>query len=350
MINPRFSLGGRTKVFPEDFVVDEIWKESVFTTDLPDPGSAGDAPPSKQPGTVGEYLHFTLVKKDWTTVKLLQVMSDRLHVSLKRFGFSGMKDKRALTAQRISVWHLEADRLGRLRVKDAWVKDLGYSNERITLGQASGNRFTVTIRDISHDQAKTREILEGFEQATRKDRIPNFFGEQRLEGGNVEVGKAIVAGDLKQAVDTMLLKVQPYLGSGLDSIPDVFWTETRVLQHLQDHPNDYAGALRRIPKKILRIFTHSVQSQSFNDALMGAIQKGEVPEKLEIGGFPVPRMPELSTISIQRNSYLSMTGFEILRIEENIAQIRFSLGTGEYATTMLSQLGVETREKRERTD
>ena len=350
MINPRFSLGGRTKVFPEDFVVDEIWKESVFTTDLPDPGSAGDAPPSKQPGTVGEYLHFTLVKKDWTTVKLLQVMSDRLHVSLKRFGFSGMKDKRALTAQRISVWHLEADRLGRLRVKDAWVKDLGYSNERITLGQASGNRFTVTIRDISHDQAKTREILEGFEQATRKDRIPNFFGEQRLEGGNVEVGNAIVAGDLKQAVDTILLKVQPYLGSGLDSIPDVFWTETRVLQHLQDHPNDYAGALRRIPKKILRIFTHSVQSQSFNDALMGAIQKGEVPEKLEIGGFPVPRMPELSTISIQRNSYLSMTGFEILRIEENIAQIRFSLGTGEYATTMLSQLGVETREKRERTD
>ncbi|MCJ7608711.1 tRNA pseudouridine(13) synthase TruD [Candidatus Bathyarchaeota archaeon] len=350
MINPRFSLGGRTKVFPEDFVVDEIWKESVFTTDLPDPGSAGDAPPSKQPGTVGEYLHFTLVKKDWTTVKLLQVMSDRLHVSLKRFGFSGMKDKRALTAQRISVWHLEADRLGRLRVKDAWVKDLGYSNERITLGQASGNRFTVTIRDISHDQAKTREILEGFEQATRKDRIPNFFGEQRLEGGNVEVGNAIVAGDLKQAVDTMLLKVQSYLGSGLDSIPDVFWTETRVLQHLQDHPNDYAGALRRIPKKILRIFTHSVQSQSFNDALMGAIQKGEVPEKLEIGGFPVPRMPELSTISIQRNSYLSMTGFEILRIEENIAQIRFSLGTGEYATTMLSQLGVETREKRERTD
>ena len=350
MINPRFSLGGRTKVFPEDFVVDEIWKESVFTTDLPDQGSAGDAPPSKQPGTVGEYLHFTLVKKDWTTVKLLQVMSDRLHVSLKRFGFSGMKDKRALTAQRISVWHLKADRLGRLRVKDAWVKDLGYSNERITLGQASGNRFTVTIRDISHDQAKTREILEGFEQATRKDRIPNFFGEQRLEGGNVEVGNAIVAGDLKQAVDTMLLKVQPYLGSGLDSIPDVFWTETRVLQHLQDHPNDYAGALRRIPKKILRIFTHSVQSQSFNDALMGAIQKGEVPEKLEIGGFPVPRMPELSTISIQRNSYLSMTGFEILRIEENIAQIRFSLGTGEYATTMLSQLGVETREKRERTD
>ena len=75
-----------------------------------------------------------------------------------------------------------------------------------------------------------------------------------------------------------------------------------------------------------------------------------MPEKLEIEGFPVPRMPELSTISIQRNSYLSMTGFEILRIEENIAQIRFSLGTGEYATTMLSQLGVETREKRERTD
>jgi len=338
-IDDRFRLGGEIKVFPEDFVVEEVWEDRVYTVDFSLLNRVVDGPSSFR--DTKDYLHFTLVKRDWTTVKALQYMAKRLHVSLKRFNFSGMKDKRALTAQRVSAWRVEARDLRRLRLKDVRVKDLGYSDERLTLGDASGNRFTITIRNIPHGKAEIHRILDEFGSVAREGKIPNFFGPQRLGGGNVAIGKAIVDGDLKLATEILLQKVQPYLEKGsVEDLPDVFWIEKRVLQHLKNHSNDYAGALRKIPKKIRRIFTHSVQSQAFNEALQEAVLKGDVPEVLEVEGFHVGRMPELSTHSIQRRGYLDVRGFSILRVEDGVARIRFTLGSGEYATTFLSYLGV----------
>lgn len=337
MLYDHFHLGGEIKVYPEDFVVEEIWGDRVFTVDSSLLSRVADRFWALRGS--GEYLHFTLVKRDWTTVKALQHMARRLHISLKRFGFSGMKDKRAVTAQRVSVWRVDAPGLRRLHLKDLWAKDLGYSHERITLGNASGNRFTVTIRNIPLDKGQIRRTLEEFGSVAQEGRIPNFFGPQRLEGENPTIGRAIADGDLKLATDILLRKVQPYLAKGgLEELPDVFWIEKRVLQHLKRLPNDYAGALRRIPKKLLRVFTHSVQSQAFNDALREAILRGDVPETLRVEGFHVDRMPELSTRPIQRRSFMDVKDFRVLSVQDGLTKIRFTLGTGEYATTLLSYL------------
>jgi len=340
MWDGRFCLGGEIKVYPEDFVVEEVWGDRVFTVDFSLFSRIRDRFSTFTQGG-REYLHFTLVKREWTTIKALQYMARRLHISLKRFGFSGMKDKRAVTAQRVSVWRVEAAKLMRLRLKDVWVKDLDYSDERITLGNASGNRFTVTIRNIPHGERQIRRILEEFRAVAQEGRIPNFFGPQRLgrKGENVAIGRAIVDGDLKLATDILLQKVQPYLEEGaVENLPDVFWIEKRVLRHLRSHPNDHAGALRRIPKKLLRVFTHSVQSQAFNETLKEAILNGDVPEMLEVKGFHVNKMPELSTHSFQRRSYLDVRDFSVLRVDNGLAKIRFTLGKGGYATTLLSHL------------
>ncbi len=340
MRNTQFYLGGEIKVHPEDFIVEEVWEDRVSTVSYSFINRVKDKFPAWQGR--GEYLCFTLVKRNWTTIKALQYMTKRLHVSLKRFGFSGMKDSRAVTAQRVSIWRTNTEQLKKIKIKDLQLKDFCYSNNRIMLGDATGNRFAVAIRNIPRRKTDIDQILQDFSIVVREGKIPNFFGPQRLQGGNVAVGKAIVDGDLKLAAEIILQKVQPYLEDGnIDQVPDTLWIEKRVFQHLKHLPNDYGGALRKIPRSLLKIFTYSVQSQTFNDALTKAILISNVPETFKIDGFRVGKMPELSTRSIERKSYMNIENFRILKTEEGLAKIGFTLGKGEYATTLLSQL-VET--------
>jgi tRNA pseudouridine13 synthase len=250
-----------------------------------------------------------------------------------------MKDKKAVTAQRVSMWHGRADQIAQLRLKDLLIKDLRYASDRITLGLAQGNRFTITIRGIEKTQQECRQIVKQFQAQVTHPGIPNYFGPQRLSGGNAEIGYALKDGKLQEATENILCKVQPYLQhGGIQEIPKVFWYEKRMLLHLKEYPNDYAGALRRIPKRIRRIFTHAYQSHLFNEQLQQQIIAKEIPDAITIPGFTTPKMPELSTRPITRRSLLTARDFTILHIHDAKVVIRFMLQKGEYASTLLFHL------------
>lgn len=340
MINTDARLCGRIKTYPEDFVVEEVWNKRVYRTDVSFINNFRNRfvimLKKKQ-----EYLHFTLVKRNWNTIKAIRHIAKRLHVSLKRFGYSGNKDKRAITAQRVSAWKIDEKRLRSLKISDLWIKDMEYSKNRINLGEALGNRFTIVVREIPMSKSQINVKIKKFDELASNEGIPNFFGPQRMgrSGDNVKIGQAILNGDLKLATDHLLLKIEPYLKEGdAQKVPDIFWPEKAVYLHLKSQPNDHAGALRRIPKKLLRIFTHSVQSQKFNDKLKEAILKGNIPEKIEVQGFKVNKMPELSTRTISRKSYIFAKEFKIMKVEDGITMIQFILDKGQYATTFISYL------------
>ena len=144
---------------------------------------------------------------------------------------------------------------------------------------------------------------------------------------------------MEEATSILLRKVEPYVRGGrIDDIPDIFWIERMVINHLRGRPNDHAGALRKIPKKILRIFPHAMQSKIFNERLRQAILMGDVPEYMEVEGFEVKTMPELRTRTIQRKSHLEVMDFGVLETGDGMAKIRFMLGSGQYATTLLAEL------------
>jgi len=328
-------LSGKIKVLPEDFVVEEVWQNGICSIETP---VEVFVPSSSD---VREHLHFTLVKCNWDTVKALRYISRKLHMSLKRFGFAGLKDKRAITAQRVSIWHCKAEELARLKLPDMVFKDFKYSDERINLGDALGNRFTVTIRDLPLSSSQIAAKLDDFKRYVKEDKLPNYFGPQRMGRGyeNVKIGRAILSGDLEEAVYILLEKVRHYMEQGrVDEIPDIFWLEKRVINHLKLQPRDYAGALRKIPKKIRRVFISAFQAQIFNERLAQAISLGKVPDEIEVEGLEVRRMPELSSKAIRRSSYLHVDSFEVIEVSDGFAKIRFTLGKGEYATTFLSYL------------
>jgi tRNA pseudouridine13 synthase len=338
MMSQSFFLGGHIRSVPSDFIVEEVWPHHIYSIKYSPFDKLQDLLTRKwRPQK--EYLHFTLVKTDWDTMRALRRIGKALRVSIKRFGIAGMKDKKAVTAQRVSMWHGRAEQVSRMRLQDLTMKDLSYATDRITLGMAKGNRFTIKIRGIEKTRRECRQILKRFQAQVTQPGIPNYYGPQRLSGGNAEVGYALKEGKLKDAVERILLKVQPHLqNGGVQAIPKVFWYEKLMIHQLKQFPNDYAGALRRIPKKIRRIFTHAYQSQLFNEQLQQAIAVDRIPDAITIAGFKVSKMPELSTKPVTRRSLLTAHDFAVLNIHDTEVIIRFMLQKGEYASTLLSQL------------
>jgi len=142
---------------------EEVWENRVCDINQPLSPHVGDSgnTPLQEPK---DYLHFTLVKQNWDTIRALNYIRRKIGVSLKRFGFAGMKDKRAITAQRVSLWKGRADHLAYLKLHEMFLKEFEYSEERINLGNAVGNRFTITIRDIPLKQREIADTLNRFTQ------------------------------------------------------------------------------------------------------------------------------------------------------------------------------------------
>ncbi len=61
--------------------------------------------------TGGKYLHFTLYKENKDTMECVSYLAKCLRVGNRDFEFAGTKDRRAVTAQRVSVYRQTIDRM-----------------------------------------------------------------------------------------------------------------------------------------------------------------------------------------------------------------------------------------------
>jgi tRNA pseudouridine13 synthase len=371
-------IGGMIKKLPQDFIVEEILSDMTILEAEKDLGLVL--------GEKKEYLHFTLDKYNWDTMRALKVLSNKLHVGKKRFGFAGTKDKRALTTQRVSVWNTDAEKLKNVYVKDIILRDPVYSDERINLGMLWGNRFTMTIRDLDLPADAVEERI-GAIITELGGKVPNFFGLQRF--GTVRptthlVGKAILDRNFEDAVMIYLAAVYPgeeeasmearkFLAETRDfkeamkRFPKHLGYEIAMLNHLAVTPTDFIGALRELPKKLRWMFVHAYQAYLFNLALSEYLRNGIRVESLPLVGysitlddvtarlfvgtgltqeaFRVNEMPELSSEGLMRECFVEIVKPKVVKVDEDDlhpgtrkAVVSFSLSKGSYATAVLREL------------
>lgn len=317
----------------------------------------------------GNQLICVLEKNNWDTHLAIRKIAERLHVSRSRIGFAGMKDKRAITTQRVSLWNIKPNVTDFLKIRDIIIKPLYYSEKRIELGDLWGNRFTIRVF--------TRKKLGKVPK-----KIPNFFGEQRFGGGGRQithlVGREIVREDLEKAVKIYLTQTTPSereetqkarrklsrskdYKAALTYFPFHLKFERTLIAHLAEHPNDYAGALRALPKFLKIMFVHAYQAQLFNEFLEQAIKKKlkyktgplfgyETPpknaleeavlkkQKLAPNAFKISCLPEASSRGERRNLWVELKGFKIAAKEKGAYVVRFSLPKGSYATTAIDTI------------
>jgi len=358
-------IGGRLKDEPGDFIVREITPEGAVL-DL-----EGDAEGDMRPG---DYTHFTLVKENWDTMQALRVIAKRLGVSRNRFAFAGTKDRRAVTAQRVSVYKVPVERLRALKVKGIRLKDFGYGDENLGLGSLQGNRFTVKVRGVCGDAAERIERVK----SELNSGFPNYYGLQRFgETRPVthEVGLRLLEGDLEGSVMTYLGRTFEDEGevvrharerlvetrdfhAALREFPVGLGYEKAMLNHLVQHAGDYAGALRTLPRNLQMMFIHAYQSYVFNRALSECLRRGLYVETLPlvgfevqpdgisacileadgigVGDFRVRGLEELSSRGEYRSCYAVAGEFDCA-VCDGDAVFDFSLRSGSYATVFLRE-------------
>lgn len=205
-------IGGRIKVRPEDFLVDEQ--------------------PLYQPCGNGEHLYLCIEKKNVSHAEMLSTLRKHFGVRDRAIGFAGMKDKVGVTRQIVSI-HLPK---GQSRVRDHGSAKRGQSigalsdapmrrpgsapsielphrriavlwadrhTNKIKRGHLAGNRFSIRIRDV--DPLKAPLVMQTL-RALERHGVPNFFGAQRFgyRRNNHLLGAMLLAGEYDNLLAELL--------------------------------------------------------------------------------------------------------------------------------------------------
>ncbi len=382
-------IGGRIKQRIDDFVVEEMPLQKK--------------PEKTKNENADEYIIFWLEKFNWDTNQILKLIAKKLHVSADRLRIAGTKDKRALTRQRVSLW--DPDKKLEERLKEVRIKDIKIYNisrgDKLSLGELQGNMFAMTVRDICLPEEEIAEKLEKVFEEMKKG-IPNMFGPQRF--GETRpitsaVGKEMLKNNFENAVKTYLAdyfeqepddakKARRFLSENwnpagfrkaLETFPYRLKNERSMAGYLCEHPQDFAGALRRLPKRLRKMFLNAYQSEIWNriaeECFMESAKNKKETENLKIplvgydteldednplhkkimeimkrdkirlADFAMKGMPELRCSGSEREFLLLPRSMKIAGISDDefnpgrkAVKISFYLPAGSYATVVLNEI------------
>jgi len=295
----------------------------------------------------GKYFYFLLKKKGHNSMDAIRQVAKAAGIDADRIGFSGNKDRNAVTEQVISVYGIsrkDIEKFEDLKLENIEVTHAGNGNKEVYIGSNWGNEFFIIIRNLSSEEAEKIKKAE-----FKKILMPNFFGEQRFGKDNVEIGRAIIKKDFKKAAEMVIR------GKGRHF--------EKVAEHLRKEGNDFTGALRKIPIKLFRFYIHAYQSYIFNEALrqyikfndfdLSKIKDKKLPivenimssEKTGFRDFILREFPDGSQEGDQRLAVIGTDGFRItdygddeLNSGKKKARINFALPKGCYATVFIENL------------
>lgn len=223
-------IGGRIKVEPEDFLVEEI--------------------PAYHPSGKGEHLFLWIEKRDVAAEQLQRHVARVCGIKPADVGIAGLKDRRAIARQYVSIPAACAERVPELNTDSIAVLETARHGNKLKTGHLRGNRFSILVRGVSET---AEELAPPVAERIARHGFPNYFGEQRFghEGGTLALGLELLAGRM--------------------------------------HPREIPAARRRF---LLRLSLSAVQSALFNralaerlrDGLFDTVLPGDVMEVVASGG------------------------------------------------------------------
>jgi tRNA pseudouridine13 synthase len=166
---------GRIKDRPEDFVVEEI--------------------PAYAPSGAGEHVFVRFTKRDMTTIDAVSALARALGCDPRAAGIAGMKDKRAVATQTISLHaprgvdpNTVAAGARALAIEGIAVLDATPHAHKIKPGHLFGNRFAIDVRGVPRERiADVETRLE----RVAADGVPNAFGQQRFGKAGDNAARAL---------------------------------------------------------------------------------------------------------------------------------------------------------------
>ena len=250
----------------------------------------------------------------------------------------------------------------------------------IANGDLQGNRFIITLRSPESFSESTSLVIRKKLQNIQEEGFWNFFSFQRFGTPRLlshKLGLYIIKGNFEGAVRLFLAhqsqRELPYfkhirkniedhwrdwatIRTLLDPFPYHFSLELKLVNHLQEHSEDFLGALQSVPDQV-RLWIYAYDSYLFNKTLSRCIREGEVslslplltsfsphdwePYKtfLEEDGVDIPsrHYKKFPFVRVESRTWPVLQQAEIhnLIFQDKLAIFSFSLPKGSYATSLL---------------
>lgn len=171
-------VGGVLKTEPEDYLVEEI--------------------PAYEPSGEGEHLFLWIEKRDVSADNLLRHTSAALGISRDDVGSAGLKDRRALTRQYVSVPGACEDRIESINAAGIQVLRSARHGNKLRTGHLRGNCFEIVLREIDR-RTDCQSVLQSIAAEIRAHGFPNYYGEQRFgnDGETLSLGLDLLTGRKK---------------------------------------------------------------------------------------------------------------------------------------------------------
>ncbi|CAM9658362.1 unnamed protein product [Chrysoparadoxa australica] len=253
------------------------------------------------------YLKFVLFKENEDTMRSAGKLCKALSLKRGFLSYAGTKDKRGVTSQWCTIYKKSIEQVNTLYKRglagcraNTLLGNFSYVDKELRLGDLAGNHFTIVLRNAcfakGDNDGKASEAVPELEnviaaacESVASVGFLNYFGLQRFGsggGGTHHVGAALAKRDWSKAVDLIMrpregefnsvhqAKVQ-YLKDPTNAHealrlmpPGSSDGEVTILAALKRNgPGTYLKALQSMPRLLLLMYMHALQSYIFNRAV-----------------------------------------------------------------------------------
>ncbi|MBL1277223.1 MAG: tRNA pseudouridine(13) synthase TruD [Ectothiorhodospiraceae bacterium] len=319
---------GLMRTCPEDFRVDE---ELGFEAD-------GE----------GEHLLVHLRKRNRNTDQIARQLARHAGVRARDVSYCGLKDRIAVTTQWFSIWLPgKPDPDWSALQDDVQILTQARHRRKLPRGALRANHFTIVLRDVECD----REAMEQRLVTVLEKGVPNYFGEQRFGRGGSNLQSAQIMFEGRRVKDRHLRGL--YLSAARSflfnevlaaRIVDESWNQVLLGEALMLTGSRSYFIAEALDDEIKR--RHAESDVQPSGPLWG---RGALPSQQEAQALEIKTLAEQAGFreglekaglkQERRALCLSVNDLQWQWMEDDKAiQLRFSLPSGCYATSVLREL------------
>lgn len=266
----------KLKRLPEDFQVEEL------TAFVPDGGP---------------FALYQLTKRSLGTPEAITAIAQRWNLARRQMAYGGLKDRHALTRQFVTI---ERGPQRSMQQTSFALAYLGQASRPFTPRDIQGNRFHMVLRHLTAQElAWATQALGEMAQ----DGMANYFDDQRfgsLGPSREFIAQAWCEGKYERALWLALAEHNPH------DRPRDREQKRRLREHWKDwatcqarlvrssrrsivsflasRPDDFRGALARLPSDLRGLYVSAFQSFLWNRLLAAVVRTTCRPDQC----FPVP--------------------------------------------------------------
>ncbi|MBM4060920.1 MAG: tRNA pseudouridine(13) synthase TruD [Planctomycetes bacterium] len=328
---PGARFHGRYKTAASDFVVEEL--------------------PAYAPCGSGEHTWLWVEKSGIGTLDLLRELAQRLGRDERSFGIAGLKDAQSVSRQWVSIEGQDPRTCEGLAGERFAVLAVSRHGNKLRLGHLRGNRFTVLLRHVGPD-AQALAAAGLADLAARG--VPNYFGEQRFgkRGANLQKGLDVLRGEPRAFAMRMPRRVFGLVVSAVQSevFNRVVIARLPALDTLLPgdlawlHRNGAVFAVTDPAAEAARLLAVEVSPSGPMPGPEMPVPQGE-PAAIEARALAelgvaveaFARLPFRIGRGERRPLRVPVADTAVAAVPEGL-QLRFSLPSGAYATSVLREL------------